>query len=382
MKIVVARRSGMRGEGLGNEILPWAKGWIASQVLDAHLIGPAWALNKRGYSRNFRTSHLDVIWEEALLHLPHFSFGEAEYRASGEGDFGSAIAQWARASGVAERRSYIVSVEGMWGGYGAIHAARPFLLSQMLASRDALRNIYRVQAQIDRSKLFVAVHMRAASQGFTTAAPEQSQRGMFNIAIPGDWYLSVCSALRRRFGKRVQFWFFTDRVHADFEEAVRRFNPDQLQPSGRTECSDLLLMAQADLRICSVSSYSLAAAFLTDGPYIWYEPQLTLCEGLYSLWGDEPAQKSPSSPTARSVEFVESLSSKGVGYVDRSFAGSAMDTGDVVPEHLAEVLEDRLRSKDPRTNLIEYGCLPQSLVSQHAENAMPGLCALAGRAAR
>jgi len=137
-------------------------------------------------------------------------------------------------------------------------------------------------------------------------------------------------------------------------------------------------MAQADLRVCSVSSYSLAANFLSDGPYVWYEPQLTLSEGLYSLWGDEAEQECASSPTARSREFVTSIGASGVpgAALPNSFWGSAMGIGDRVPEHLAELLEQRLRGKDPRTNLIEYGCLPQSLQSRHGELA--GLCALAG----
>ncbi len=117
MRFVVAKRHGRRGGGLGNEMFPWAKGWIASQVLDARLIGPSWGLNQRKYHRNFGTSRLDFLAEEALAHLPHHAFTESEYRATGEIDFGAAIRKWATTRGLKAKSSYIVSVEGMWGGY-------------------------------------------------------------------------------------------------------------------------------------------------------------------------------------------------------------------------------------------------------------------------
>jgi hypothetical protein len=159
----------------------------------------------------------------------------------------------------------------------------------------------------------------------------------------------------------VQFWFFTDRRDADFDDAVRKFNPKQLEVTGLTECSDLLLMAMADLRVCSVSSYSMAASFLADGPYVWYAPQLTLRDGFYALWRNEEAQQMENSSTRRSEEFVASLRAI---YYDRSdfpvdFPGTAMHVGDPLPESLAALLEQRLRGKDARTNLLTYGCVPQ-----------------------
>jgi hypothetical protein len=36
-----------------------------------------------------------------------------------------------------------------------------------------------------------------------------------------------------------------------------------------------------------------------------------------------------------------------------------MDIGDPLPDQLLELLEQRLREKETRTNLLEYGCLPR-----------------------
>ena len=362
MRIVVAHRHGRRGEGLGNEMLPWAKGWIASQVLDAHLVGPSWGMNKRRYYRNFGTSRFDVLLEEFILRLPHHDFTEREYRATGEVDFGAAIVRWARSRELDDKASLIVSVGGMWGGYPSIRNARAFLISKLLHSKDALRNAFEVTSKLDREKLFVAVHMRSPQGGHGKLPPGETARGKFNILIPGDWYLWVCEALRNHFGDRIGFRFFTDRGGPEFEEAVRRFNPPQPVQRGLTECSDLWLMTEADLRVCSISSYSLAACFLSSGPYIWYEPQLTLSQGRYCMWGDTESEKAEGSLTSRSAAFVSNLIN-GNAKDDAqavNFLGTAMDIGDPLPASLVALLEHRRSHRDSRTNLIEYGCIPKA----------------------
>lgn len=362
MRFVVAKRHGRRGEGLGNEILPWAKGWIASQALDARLVGPSWGVNRRRYYRNFGTPRLDFLVEDALRHLPHHAFTEQDYRATGQIDFGSAIKKWATTRGLKTSGSYILSVEGMWGGYPSIRTARAFLLAKLLNSRDALRNVYQVTSALDRKRLFVAVHIRSANDGFVAPCPGESVRGIFNIFIPGEWYLWVCERLHQQFGERIQFYFFTDRRNALFDEAVRRFNPGQIVQQGLTECSDLLLMTQADLRICSVSSYSLAANFLSGGPYLWYEPQLTLSHGLYTLWGNETSNYHRPQGDKYPTNIGES------SYADptssATFMGTAMDIGDPLPTSLVRLLDQRLSGHDPRTNLIEYGSVPKLPVLQ------------------
>ena len=105
----------------------------------------------------------------------------------------------------------------------------------------------------------------------------------------------------------------------------------------------------------------MAASFLSDGPYVWYEPQLTLSDGLYTLWGDEEAQKKKASPTALSKQFVrKAASSRSVGgRFPHSFLGAPMDFGDPLPDCLVQLLEQRLCDHDSRTNLLEYGCVAQ-----------------------
>lgn len=354
MKLVVAKRAGRRGSGLGNESLWWAKGWIASQVLGARLVGPSWGINRRRYYLNFRTSRLDFLLEDALVRLPNYSFTEEDYWASGEIEFGAAVKKWAAAKGLTHKTSFIVKVEGMWGGFSAIRTARPFLMSKLLQSRDALANVHEVLSELDPGKIFVAVHMRSPALGFSELGPGESARGRFNLLIPPDWYMWVCQQLQNRFGDQIQFRFFTDRAGADFEEAVRRFNPGQRMQTGFTECSDCLLMAEADLRVCSVSSYSMLASFLSGGPYLWYEPQLTLTDGQLSMW---------TIPEIQQAHPRQACMSAGISAAGQApaqdFLGSAMDVGDPLPQTLVTQLENRLRLRDPRRNLLVGGFYPQ-----------------------
>lgn len=355
MRFVVALRTGRRGEGLGNEMIPWAKGWIASQILSARLIGPSWGVNRRGYYRNFGTSRLDFLCEDVLARLPHYAFTYQSYLDTCEIDFSKAVAKWAAIEGITTKRSFIVTVDGMYGGYAAIRTARPFLWSKLLTSRDALQNQYQLSSALDRNKLFVAVHMRLGS-GFKTPPRGESQRGKVNLKIPVDWYLSVCSAVRDALGDRVQFHFFTDRPGPEFDEVIRRFNPGQACQNGLTQCSDLLLMAQADLRVCSLSSYSLMSCFLSGGPYIWYEPQLNYEDGIYSLWGMEEAQRAAESLTSQSAELIKTVHPGSLW--ESEFRGYAMNTGSVLPRGLVEQLQRRIIANDRSATLLEYGCLP------------------------
>lgn len=355
MRYVVARRLGRRGEGLGNEMLPWAKGMIASQILNAKLIGPSWGLNKRRYYRNFQTSRLDFLLEDALVRLPNYRFTERDYYESGKVDFGAAIKWWAGKHDLLRQKHFIVTIDGMYGGYASIHNARPFLWAKLLNSRDAIGNVYQIASTLDRRKVFVAVHMRFGGD-FARLNEGENARGKFNIFIPGEWYLHACQALVDELGDAVQFHFFTDRGGPEFDEAVRRFNPGQLRQSGLTECSDLVLMAQADLRICSVSSYSLVASFLSGGPYLWYEPQLTQRDGVYSLWGMEAQQSRKGSPTDVSMTSVSEIE-PGSPW-ETEFRGYAMQTGGTFPAGLLSQLRRRLLSKNPLASLLEYGALP------------------------
>jgi len=91
-----------RGYGLGNEFLPWARAFLASQVLDAKLLPPAFGMNRRAYWRHFNTAPDDWIRQRALQYLlPVVEFREADYLAHGGGDVVTALERFAAAIGCA-----------------------------------------------------------------------------------------------------------------------------------------------------------------------------------------------------------------------------------------------------------------------------------------
>jgi hypothetical protein len=330
---------------------------IASQELDAHLVGPAWGLNQRRYYRNFQTSRLDFLAEDFLARLPHHAFTEQDYLDSGEIDFGRAIRLWAEKRNLTKRGSFIVTVDGLYGGYPALWNARSMITAKLLKSRDTLKNIYEISSSLDRKKLFVAVHMRLTGD-FTKFDPSRDVRGTFNLLVPGDWYLNVCENLRLHFGDRVEFRIFTDRGGPEYEDVVKQFSPGQTRQEGLNECSDLMLMSQADLRICSVSSYSLVASFLAGGPYVWYEPQLVLDDGFYTLWGREPEQRKVGSLTMQSRSLMQAVTPES-SYVS-SFRGYPAGRDGKLSTGLLKQMERKLDEKSTG-NLLEYGAVPQWL---------------------
>jgi hypothetical protein len=334
-------------------MIPWAKGFIASQVLNAHLVGPSWGLNARRYWRNFRTSRLDFVGETILRSLPGKTFTEADYYSTGILDYGEAIGAWAKHNGLFDRRHFLVSVGGMYGGYHAISTARSFLWSQLLNSRNALSNIFKVHSKLDRRNLFVSIHMRLSGD-FSAAEGTRDVRSTFNLQIPIAWYRGICEDLRGRFKGRIEFCFFTDKETPEYLELVSEYNPEQIRCRELSECSDLLLMAASDLRICSVSSYSMAACFLSAGPYVWYEPQLHMEDGMYSLWGHELRQRDPEAPTASSARYIKTAETT----AELRFRGYPVRLDCSLPESLLERLEATFAEKDSRTDLMQYGCYP------------------------
>ncbi|HEV7814426.1 MAG TPA: hypothetical protein VGP06_04910, partial [Janthinobacterium sp.] len=93
MRICIPEISGRRGAGLGNELFPWAKAFLASQALGSRMAHPAWGLNPRNYRRDFGTARLDWL-QHALLRqaLPAVRFDEAAYLSTGKEDYQDAVA--------------------------------------------------------------------------------------------------------------------------------------------------------------------------------------------------------------------------------------------------------------------------------------------------
>jgi hypothetical protein len=341
-----------RGAGLGNELYPWAKAWLAAQAIGGTALPPAFGLNHRQYWRYFGTSRLDWLSHRALLKtLPCYRFTEQDYRSTGEHDFRKAVAMFAERLGWKERRLFTLEVSGMWGGFLAVREARDFILARLYAARGTAENLTDWRARLGPDRLVVAVHIRAGD--FKAADVNVNYRGCFNRALPLAWYMAVCDQLRHHFGDKVQFQLFTDGQPEALAPFIQRFSPVTGFHQRDTVCSDLLAMASADLLICSVSSFSLWGAFLSRAPYVWFAPQLQEEQGMLSLWGHEPAQHPPTGATA---QFSANVAADNSNCCPR---GVPVSEQGELPRDLLARLEHELNCRRTATDLALYGVVPQ-----------------------
>lgn len=352
MRFCLPRTSTLRGAGLGNELFAWSKAFLASQVLDAKILHPAFGLNRRQYYRDFGTSRFDWLGQRVLTtSLPVVEFGEAAYWSTGKPDFEEAVAVFAEQQGLFRRENYVFAVNGMWGGFLAIRKARTFVMAELMRARNAVGNLHAILGSIEQDKLVIAVHIRGGD--FRAASDETDYRGRFNVALPIDWYVSTCESLEAAFPGRIRFVLVTDASDGSVKPFVDRFNPLTTSHLQNTTPSDLLVMGMADSIVCSVSTFSMWGAFLSDGPYFWFAPHLQSHGEHGSLWGNESAEQN-NGPTASNLRRVIN-GTKGDGTIAR---GIPIGFGDTIPESAIEVLEARLRTRALSKDLIYSGVAP------------------------
>lgn len=272
-----------RGAGLGNEIFPWAKAYIASRELGFRLAQPVWGLNRRDYRREFGSSRLDWLHHVALrTAMPVVTITDEMVLSTGEADYGAAMRLLDADYGWSQRRSLILLHQGMAGGHLAIERARGYLRNALLGHLP--ESGCPDDRGPDTGQLRVAVHIRLGDFSQDSTGP---QPGVFNRRLPLSWYRWVLGALRARFGDMLHL----DVVSDDPVQATRMLSDWRLcHARSRTILEDLSIMAAADLLVCSVSTFSMLAAFLSDAPYLWYGPHLHEHGGYLSIWGYKPQQ--------------------------------------------------------------------------------------------
>ncbi|GGT30246.1 hypothetical protein GCM10010271_37870 [Streptomyces kurssanovii] len=335
---------GTRGAGLGNEIFPWAKAYLASRELGFRLLGPAWGLSGRGYWREFGTSRLDWAGHAALRAvLPTATVTAGMVRATRETDYGSAIRVLDAEFGWSKQHSLVLLHEGMSGGFHGIARARDFLRMKLLGH---LPHPDAHHWSADPPRLHVAVHARLGDFSDGRSGP---QPGDFNTCLPAQWYRSVLDAMRRAFGDALHVDILTDapdraaRLLPEYRNNIRR----------RTALQDLSVMAAADLLICSVSSFSMLAAFLSDAPYVWYRPHLGETNGFLSIWGHEVEHDTiltAANISTESQDAIDVLPTRGI----------PMDVGDDLPNWLTQFMRTKLALNRRSADLIHYGVVPLS----------------------
>jgi hypothetical protein len=268
------------GYGLGNDLVPWAKAYILSKELGARLLHPAWGNNPRGYWRYFQTSRADWQFYRVLCRcLPNYRFSEEDYNNIQEDDFVVASQKFIERSGLEKKSNYILSITGLWGC--GLDSAYDFLISQLLNTRGTLKNLYEYGKSRTGSRLTIGIHIR---RGDFLKEHNGNYLGSVNTAISMDWYLDICNKLRDSIGdEKIQFLLCSDGKKSELDSFIEETDAVFLSENDYSDISDLLTLSNADLLICSISTFSVWATRLSKVPYIWYGPNIV---------GDEAGRKS------------------------------------------------------------------------------------------
>jgi hypothetical protein len=296
-----------RGYGLGNELVPWARAFIAAELLDARLLPPAFGLNRRGYWRHFHTLPDDWIYQRVMQKvLPVVEFKENDFVAHGGVDAVSALTRFIEARGLKGRSGFAFVTEGLWGGYAHIAPARDFVHSTLYRSRFAARNLLRLHQRLDPGRIRVGMHVRLGD--FVAPTALDAYRRTANASLPIDWYCNVAEQLQRSFADDWQLLLVSDGTQEQLQPLLRRYPCVITADIPDGDCSDALALAGADLIVCSASSYSSLAAFLSESPYIWFADNLhEHAEGCYSIHGTQSNSASQQQRIAQALDYFHSL---------------------------------------------------------------------------
>lgn len=343
------------GYGLGNEMIPWAKAYILAQEIGATLLHPAWGNNPRRYGEYFRTFRWDWQWYRVLARaFPRVPFEEDVWLNMGTQDFRTAAQRFAEMHDLYKRRHVLVSITGLWGAFQGLEPAIPFIRSKLLATAHTLDNLYRIRHKLDRRRLVVGFHVRRGDFW----PPGESFEGVNNVAVPLEWYLRVSRSLVAQLGRdAIQFVVATDAEETERHILRQELGAVITSDLPYSVCSDLLTLADSDLLVCSLSSYSRFAAFLSDAPYLWFRPHLSATDDMLYLKSVRLQLPIPECTPASPYGIARGL---------------AVDWDGVLPDALIDILRATLARKDPNTDLIRSRCCPRLDCSPpHLQQACP-----------
>lgn len=328
------------GYGLGNDLIPWAKGYILAQELGGTVLHPAWGNNPRQYHLYFGTSKYDHHWYRVLRRLlPRYRFTEDRYREIGQNNFAESCRIFAKDNDLHNKANFIVEITGFWGAFAGLEVARDYLISQLAMTLGTQSNLFQVKSRLKSTRLTIGVHVRL---GDFRAADSDGYAGAEQVSVPLEWYIHLCDALDSAFGQEhVQFILCSDGRPDQLKGLTDRRNIVFASAYPRSDISDLLLLKDADLMICSISSFSMWAAFLSSSPYLWYRPNLVKGDdGLHSRF-------------IRSLGIYD-LSDNRTSGVGRT---TAIAVGEPLPSRLIDYLALVLSNRDLRGDLVRGGSL-------------------------
>ena len=338
-----------RGSGLGNELIPWARAILIGSILGVKALPPAFGLNSRKYWKYFQTFRFDYISNRIIENvLPNIEFTEKDFYDYGGGSLTLAVNNFSEKHRLSERNSWVVTTKGMWGGCRHILEARDYMRSILYLSQYTQANLAKIRARLAPEKITIVMHVRLGD--FKNSNNILNYQGAFNTSLPLEWYMNIARNIREKLNDKAQFIIISDGNGEEIKPLIDCCDGIITNDIPNSDISDLIMLVEADLLVCSVSSYSVWGAFLSDAPYLWFEPQLQRIGGFYSIWGHESRQQQKQMMTILKTKEIESeeitLNPRGIPV--------AMDG--IVPNSLIEVLLNNYEKKRSiYYDLINYG---------------------------
>src|SRR6185437_6203840 len=140
--------------------------------------------------------------------------------------------------------------------------------------------------RLDADRIRIGMHVRLGD--FRVPAAGADYAGAANLSLPLDWFRRVALSLMGALGDRLQFLLVSDGTREQLTPLLETVPCVVTADLPNGDCSDVLALADCDLLVCSASTYSHLAAFLSDSPYVWFAPNLHRHpEGCVSLGASE-----------------------------------------------------------------------------------------------
>ena len=238
------------GPGLGNLLFPWARALMLAERDDGLLISPTWRNIKLGpilrrekdlriYSNLFHHRRPRVLLTDLIVKLfRNDQIDEDEY--------------------LRNPRPALVVIEGTGRHFANLTGAET-LLRKRLTSMTLIPPKSRLEG--------IAMHIRTGD--FSESIEVAYCR---NSRVDLSWFVEEAKWLRQKFGEQ-PITIFTDDTTGAVRQAFSQINNLSFAISG-TAIHDILLMATAKHIVCSNSTFSLWAAFLSEATFSARFPEL------------------------------------------------------------------------------------------------------------
>jgi hypothetical protein len=204
-------------------------------------------------------------------------FSKAQYmeicNSTNEFDYGLALGEFCRRN---NKSKGTLIARDLWGWFYAIERAKPWVYSILMSDAATRKNLTTIGYLKNPRKLSIGFHIRLGDFQRPDLQYEWERGRWNNRTIPMEWFLNVARQCLEIFGNEAEFLLISDGKESELGPFIKEFNPLTTLGMKKTYFSDMLALSDCDFIVCSNSSYSKWAAFLSQSPYVFFSLGLRL----------------------------------------------------------------------------------------------------------